>query len=69
MSDEQVLDLQKNLHSVSTRVPKIIVRRVEEMFPSLKEGLVSTMCLFVKKQILLSHSQVVLQLAGKLPIC
>jgi hypothetical protein len=57
MCDERVLDFQKIMQSLSTRVPKIIVQKAEEIFPSLKEGLVSILCLCVKKQILLPCSQ------------
>jgi hypothetical protein len=53
MCDEQVLDLQKIMQSVAARVPKIIVQRAEEIFPSLKEGSVSILCLRMKKQILI----------------
>jgi hypothetical protein len=41
MCDEQVLNLKEILHSLATRVPKIILQRVEEIFPSLKESVVS----------------------------
>jgi hypothetical protein len=41
MCDEQVLNLQTILQSVGTRVPKIMVQRVEEIYPSLKESVVS----------------------------
>jgi hypothetical protein len=43
--DEQGLNLQKNLHFLAMRVPKIILQRVEEIFPALKEDLVSILCL------------------------
>jgi hypothetical protein len=43
MCEEQVLNM-KILHSLATRVPKIIIQRVEETFPSLKENLVSIVC-------------------------
>jgi hypothetical protein len=42
MCDEGVLNLQKTLQSLGTKVPKIIVQRVDEIFPSLKESMVST---------------------------
>jgi hypothetical protein len=38
---EQVLNLPKILYHLVTREPKIILQRVEEIFPSLKETLVS----------------------------
>jgi hypothetical protein len=40
MSDECLLRLKK-MHSLATRVPKIILQRVEEEYPALKESLVS----------------------------
>jgi hypothetical protein len=44
MYEEQDLNLKKILHSLATRVPKIIIQRVEEIFPSLKENLASILC-------------------------
>jgi hypothetical protein len=41
MSDEHILSLKKVLHSLATRVPKIILQRVEEVYPALNESLVS----------------------------
>jgi hypothetical protein len=41
MRKEQVLRLPKILYHLVTREPKIILQRVEEIFPSLKEILVS----------------------------
>jgi hypothetical protein len=49
MCDEGVLNVQKIVQYIATRVPKIIVQRVEEIFPSLKEGVVSVLCMCVKK--------------------
>jgi hypothetical protein len=43
--DERVLNLQSILQSLAARVPKIMVQRVEEIYPSLKESLVSGVCL------------------------
>jgi hypothetical protein len=44
MCEEQDLNWKKILHSLATRVPKIIIQRAEEIFPSLKENLVSIVC-------------------------
>jgi hypothetical protein len=33
--------LQKILHSLATGVPKIVLRRAEDIFPSVQTGLVS----------------------------
>jgi hypothetical protein len=50
MCDEDVSNVQKIMECLVTRVPKIIVQRVEEIFPSLtEEGPVSGLCLCVKK--------------------
>jgi len=48
MCDELGLNMLQILHSLARRVPKIIVQRVEEIFPSLKEGTVSILWLYVK---------------------
>jgi len=39
MHDEEVLKLHKVLESPTTKMPKIQLQRIEEIFPSLKEGL------------------------------
>jgi hypothetical protein len=44
MCDERVLKAQKILQCPATRVPKIVVQKVEEMYPCLKEGTVSVLC-------------------------
>jgi hypothetical protein len=41
MCDKVGLDMLQIEHSLARRVPKIMVQRVEEIFPSLKEGTVS----------------------------
>jgi hypothetical protein len=41
MCDEQGSSLQRILWSLKTRVPKIMLQRVEEIYPLLKERLVS----------------------------
>jgi hypothetical protein len=41
MSDEHLVRLRKISHSLATRVPKIILQRVEEVYPAVKESLVS----------------------------
>jgi hypothetical protein len=50
MSVERLLRLKKILHSLATRVPKIILQRVEEVYPALKESLVSVVY-FVNQKI------------------
>jgi hypothetical protein len=44
MCDERVLKAQKILQCPAARVPKIVLQRVEEMYPRLKEGTVSVVC-------------------------
>jgi hypothetical protein len=51
MCDKEPLNLQKMLHSLATRVPAIIVKRAEEMYPSLKESLVSFLCLCAEERV------------------
>jgi hypothetical protein len=41
---EGVSSLQKNLQSLPARVPKIVVPRIDELFPALKESMVSVLC-------------------------
>jgi hypothetical protein len=50
MCDKQVLSLKKSLHSLPARVPKIVVPRVDEMFPALKESMVSVLCLVHRRE-------------------
>jgi hypothetical protein len=45
-----------SLHSPSTRVPQIILQRVEEVFPPVRETMVSVLCLFAQEGIFLSSS-------------
>jgi hypothetical protein len=45
MCDEEVLNIENVLQSVPTRMPKIVLKRVEGILPPLKEGLVSFLCL------------------------
>jgi hypothetical protein len=44
MSDTAVLKSHKVPQSGTTKVPKIMVHRAEEMFPALKKGTVSVVC-------------------------
>ena len=39
--------LQKILHSLATRVPKVVLHRAEEIFPALNTSLVSNLCVCV----------------------
>ena len=54
MCDEQVLSLQKkNLQFVTTRVPVLILQRVEEAFPALTEGRVSDVYMMHRRELIL----------------
>jgi hypothetical protein len=50
MCDEQVLSPRKIPHS-PTRMPKIVVQRVEEIYPALKESLVSVLCFYYGEEL------------------
>jgi hypothetical protein len=41
--EERLARLRRTLHSLATRVPKIILKRVESTFPVLKKKAVSVM--------------------------
>jgi hypothetical protein len=51
MSSEPDLSLRTMLRSLETRVPQIILQRVEELYPGVRESMVS-----VQKMILSSYS-------------
>jgi hypothetical protein len=44
-----VLDLQNGMdlqqHTFGTRMPRVLVERTEELFPALKENMVSVLCM------------------------
>jgi hypothetical protein len=50
MCDKQVLRIKKNLRSLPARVPKIVVPRLDEMFPALKESTVSVLCFVHRRE-------------------
>ena len=56
MSDEHIVSLQSSMQFLPTRLPVIILRRVEEQFPALMKIMVSAMCLCADKIILSSYS-------------
>jgi hypothetical protein len=56
MCEERVVRLLSILQSLATRVPRIILQRAEEMFPALRESLVSVLCMCAQKRIVLSSS-------------
>jgi len=53
MCDKEVVKLHKSLQSHTTGMPKVLVQRAEEIFPALKENMVSVLC---KIRIVLSCS-------------
>jgi len=44
MSDEHTLSLQSSVQFLPTRVPVIVLQRVEEEFPAWREIIVSAVC-------------------------
>jgi hypothetical protein len=44
MCDKEVLNLPEILQSLATRRSKILLRRAEEIFPALKQSMVSDLC-------------------------
>ena len=57
MCDEQILSLQKEiLQCVTTRVLLLILQRVKEKFPVLRESTVSDVCMHAQKRILFTYS-------------
>lgn len=52
MDEGGVLSLQKTLQSVPRRRPVIVLQRVEERFPALKENVVSALCICAYKTVL-----------------
>jgi len=53
MSNESIENLQSNMQFPPTRLPKIVLQRVEEEFPIWREIVVSAMCLCADQRILL----------------
>jgi hypothetical protein len=45
MGDEEVLNLHEIQGSHNTKMPKILLQRAEEIFPALKESMVSVVCM------------------------
>jgi hypothetical protein len=57
MCEEETEGLQTILRSLAARVPRIMLHRAEEMFPAVRESMVSVLCLCAqKKRILLLPS-------------
>ena len=43
--------LQKILHSLATRVPKVVLHRAEYIFPALNTGVVSSLLCFLQSSV------------------
>jgi len=41
MCDKEVVNVHENLRSLTAGMPKVLVQRAEEIFPALKENMVS----------------------------
>ena len=51
MSDENSVNLQSSMQFLPTRLPIILLQRVEEEYPAYRENMVSAMCLCADKRI------------------
>lgn len=56
MCNKQVSGLQKILHSPVTGVPRIMLRRAEEIFPSVRESMVSVVVCIEKNSVISQFS-------------
>jgi len=45
MSGKEVLKLHEVLHSLTTKMPKILLQRAEHKFPALKVSMVGVACM------------------------
>jgi len=45
MCDKKVVKVDESLQALTTGMPKVLVQRAEEMFPALKENMVSVLCI------------------------
>jgi hypothetical protein len=45
MCVKEVVKLREDLQVLATRMPKVLVQRAEEIFPALKENMVSVLCM------------------------
>jgi hypothetical protein len=45
MCDKEVVKLRESPQSFTTGIPKVLLQRAEEIFPALKENMVSVLCL------------------------
>ena len=57
MGDEHTVSLQSSMQFLPTRLPIIVLQRVEEQFPAYREIMVSAMCLCADNRIISSYSE------------
>ena len=57
MSDEHSVSLQGSMQFLPTRLPLIVLQRVEEQFPAYREIMVSAVCLCADNRIISSYSE------------
>ena len=57
MYDAHIVSLQSSIQSLPTRLPIILLERVEEQFPAVREITVSAMCLCAYRRIVLSYNE------------
>ena len=57
MSNERIENLQSNMQFPLTRLPKIVLRRVEEELPIWREIVVSAMCLCADQRICMAQTR------------
>jgi hypothetical protein len=53
MCAERVASLKKILQNLAERQPKIVLHRIEKIFPALKVSFVSVLCLNAQETVLL----------------
>ena len=55
MSDEHIESLQSSMQFFPTRLPKVVLQRVEEEYPIWRDIMVSALCLCADKRIISSY--------------
>ena len=56
MGDEHIVGLQSNMENPPTRLPRVVLQRVEQV-PALREIMVSAVCLCADKRIISYYSE------------
>ena len=57
MNEEHTVSLQSSMQFLPTRLPIIVLQRVEEQFPAYREIMVSAVCLCADNRIISSYSE------------